>query len=305
MLNQNYPNLEYIIIDGGSTDETVDIIKKYAAKLTYWESEKDSGQTEAINKGFAKCTGDIFNWINSDDYYEPNALYSIAKLIMDNPAAQVVCGKEWGFQDTNPEEKILHAGSIIKQNVFETLRIGIIDQPCTFFKTDAVKNIFPLDTSLRYVMDRQLWWGYLLQHGQDKIISTEEVFTNFRLHAQSKTVANGDLFENDFDRLKISLLQQLKAPEILLKQIPAGLAPTNIHWKININPFSHILAAFAAYYAERNYVKENLEEATALMQWVKKWKGNKLNRRELKLWAATCIIPKSVLMNLKKIKQKF
>ncbi len=305
MLNQGYPNLEYIIIDGGSTDETVDIIKKYAAKLTYWVSEKDSGQTEAINKGFAKCTGEIFNWINSDDYYEPGALHTIANLFMDNTRAQVVCGKEWGFQDTKPDEKVLHTGSILKQNVFETIREGIIDQPCTFFKTDAVKNIFPLDTSLRYVMDKQLWWAYLLQHDQHQIITTEEVFTNFRLHAQSKTVVDGDLFENDFDRLKFSLMQQLNAPEILLKQIPTGLAPTNMNWKINISPANYIMAAFATYYAERNYVNENLEDAGPLMQYVKKWKGYKMNSKDLKLWAATCIIPKSVLMNLKRIKQKF
>ena len=68
VLTQNYPNLEYIIIDGGSTDKTVDIIKKYEQQLSYWVTEPDKGQTDAINKGFAKCTGEIFNWINSDDF---------------------------------------------------------------------------------------------------------------------------------------------------------------------------------------------------------------------------------------------
>ena len=83
VLDQGYPNLEYIIIDGGSRDNTVDIIKKYEHRLSYWVSEMDSGQTHAINKGFAKCTGEIFNWINSDDYYAPDALQKIAKAFAD------------------------------------------------------------------------------------------------------------------------------------------------------------------------------------------------------------------------------
>src|SRR5690606_10615120 len=84
IISQNYPNLEYIIIDGGSTDNTVDIIKKYENHLKYWVSEADKGQADAINKGLQHCTGDIFNWINSDDYLESNSLFTIANAY--NPA---------------------------------------------------------------------------------------------------------------------------------------------------------------------------------------------------------------------------
>ena len=103
VLDQDYPNLEYIIIDGGSTDETVEIIKKYEHKIHYWVSEPDKGQTDGINKGFAKCTGEIFNWINSDDYYEPGTFYKLAKLFTEHPYVDVVCGKEWSFNDGKPE----------------------------------------------------------------------------------------------------------------------------------------------------------------------------------------------------------
>src|SRR5687768_13083798 len=78
VINQNYPNLEYIIIDGGSTDNTVEIIRKYEQHLAYWVSEKDGGQSEAINKGFKKATGDIVCWINSDDFFMPGALSKVA-----------------------------------------------------------------------------------------------------------------------------------------------------------------------------------------------------------------------------------
>jgi len=80
ILNQNYPNLEYIIIDGGSTDGSIEIIRKYADRLSYWVSEKDAGMYDAVNKGFAKSTGDIMGWLNSDDILMPHALASISEI---------------------------------------------------------------------------------------------------------------------------------------------------------------------------------------------------------------------------------
>ena len=87
VLNQKYPKLEYIIIDGASTDESVDIIKKYAGNLAYWISAPDEGQSDAINKGFAHSTGDVIAWLNSDDFYLDGAFEAIAKAYQENPAA--------------------------------------------------------------------------------------------------------------------------------------------------------------------------------------------------------------------------
>ena len=302
VLEQNYPNLEYIIIDGGSTDETVEIIKKYEQHLAYWISEPDNGQTDAINKGFAKCTGEIFNWINSDDYYEPGTFAKLA-LHFNDPSVQVVCGKEWGFKDSNPADKILHAGSVIAKNVYETLQIGIIDQPCTFFRKKCINGFFPLDASLKYVMDRQLWWRYLLQYGQRQILQVNDIFTNFRLHPQSKTVSDPLLVDREFDLLKISLMEVLDAPEILKQQPgkPSGLLAAP--WHIDIEPRNFILAAFATYYAERNYINDQLAVTARLMQFVKKWKGRHLTKKEWKLWFISNVIPNSLLMRLKRVKQ--
>ena len=96
VLDQNYPNLQYIIIDGGSTDDTVSIIKKYEHHLTYWVSEKDTGQASAINKGLQHCTGEIFNWLNSDDYLQPGALQKIANAFSEK-TVDLVAGKVNNF----------------------------------------------------------------------------------------------------------------------------------------------------------------------------------------------------------------
>ena len=304
VLNQNYPNLEYIIIDGGSTDDTVEIIKKYEHQLAYWVSEQDKGQTDAINKGFEKCTGVIFNWINSDDYYEPGTFEKLVKLFTDFPHVNVICGKEWSFNDETPEKKTPNAGSIIKENVYETIRVGIIDQPCTFFRKEAIDAFFPLNSSLKYVMDKQLWWKYLLKYGQNNILQISKEFTNFRLHNQSKTVSDADLFDLEFDRLRRSLFLQLKAPDILNKQLHQNLIPLNSTWQINIKYPDFILAEFAAYFAERNYVLKNLKDASELLKFVKSVKNNGLSKKERKLWFLLEVIPRGLLIFLKNIKSR-
>ena len=304
VLEQNYPNLEYIIIDGGSTDDTVEIIKKYEQHLAYWISEPDKGQTDAINKGFAKCTGEIFNWINSDDYYEPGVFYKLAQLFANNPSFNVICGREWGFKDDHSTDKILHPGSVIGKDVFETIRIGIIDQPCTFFKRDKMQHAFPLDVSLKYVMDRQMWWSYLLKYGQDNILKTAEIFTWFRLHSQSKSIGEADQFEAEFDRLKLTLFRQLNAPVILENQLHKNLAVLNKLWEISIKPAHIIPAAFAAWYAERYYIKDDLRAVSKLMQLVKKWKGYNMNKKEWKLWLMSTMIPWSLVKTAKQIKSR-
>jgi glycosyltransferase involved in cell wall biosynthesis len=115
VLSQNYPNLEYIIIDGGSTDDTVEIIKKYESRITYWVSEPDRGQSHAINKGLQKCTGEIFNWLNSDDWYMPGALFDVANAFRINSRAQFVSGYENHVEQSGMIN--LHTGTFINSNI--------------------------------------------------------------------------------------------------------------------------------------------------------------------------------------------
>ena len=195
VLNQNYPNLEYIIIDGGSTDNTIEIIRKYESKITFWISEKDSGQTEAINKGFARVTGEIVNWLNSDDLLVENALDTIANHFIKNKTCLCLIGREYRFY----KHKIINEslGSSIEKSIEETLIKAHIDQPSTYFKTSSIKSIFPLATELKYCMDTQLWLNFLIQNGSDNIQSIEQKLIFFRYHNNSKTYKNAIFFRKE------------------------------------------------------------------------------------------------------------
>ena len=92
ILSQDYPNLEYIIMDGGSSDNSVEIIRKHEDNLTYWVSEPDKGQSDAINKGFQRATGDILTWLNSDDYYLPGTLHTVAEYFTQHPDVECIYG---------------------------------------------------------------------------------------------------------------------------------------------------------------------------------------------------------------------
>lgn len=188
VLSQNYPNLEYIIIDGGSTDETIEIIKKYEPWITYWISEPDKGQSHAINKGLEKCTGEIFNWLNSDDWYMPGALFEVAYAFLNHSSAQFVSGFENRIDQNGVVN--LHTGTFLKASIAETIEFCEVSQPSTFFKLEAIRKVNGVSEGLHYIMDGELWIKLLLLYGQDQFIKLDKVLVNFRLHPNSKTVSN-------------------------------------------------------------------------------------------------------------------
>ncbi len=187
VFSQNYPRLEYIIVDGGSTDGSVDIIKKYESKLSWWVSEKDKGQTDALNKGFAHAKGDILAWLNSDDTYEPNAIWSVVKLMQPNPEIGLLYGDANFIDET---------GRIIgKFNAAQTdlhrLREGYvhIPQQAAFFRGNLWREVGPLDPSFYFAMDYDLWIR-LAARSQVKYVP--QTWANFRLHTAGKTTAADD-----------------------------------------------------------------------------------------------------------------
>lgn len=184
---QEYPRIEYIIVDGDSTDITVDIIKKYEDKLAWWVSEKDKGQTDAINKGFGRAAGDILAWINSDDTYEPGAVSAAVKYLQAHPEVGMVYG-DCNFINEN--------GQVIgKFNSAQTdhrlIRQGYvhIPQQTMFFRADLWKQVGPLDPSFYFAMDYDLWTRI---SARSEIKYVPQTWANFRLHTSGKTIMADD-----------------------------------------------------------------------------------------------------------------
>lgn len=199
ILDQEYPNLEYIIIDGGSSDETLDIIKKYENRLTYWVSEKDKGQSDAINKGLAHCTGDIFNWVNSDDFLEPNSLHFIAQEYMEQPFT-ALCGRV----NVLDESVLSHVRkpSYLALTKAETIADFNINQEGTWWQLDAVKKLEGVNPYFNYVMDLDLWFRALLAYDFGAFRTSEHILSNFRRHPNAKSTQHASLSatENGFIR---------------------------------------------------------------------------------------------------------
>jgi glycosyltransferase involved in cell wall biosynthesis len=212
VLSQNYPNLEYIIIDGGSTDETIEIIKKYEPWITYWVSEPDEGQSHAINKGLEKCTGEIFNWLNSDDWYMPGALFEVANAFLKHSTAQFVSG----FENRIDQNGVvtLHTGTFLKPYIEETIEFCEVSQPSTFFKMESIRKVNGVSEGLHYIMDGEMWVKLLLLYGQDDFIKLDKVLVNFRLHPNSKTVSNAvlDNFWLERSNIILNLLRSIALP---------------------------------------------------------------------------------------------
>ena len=188
VLGQDYPRIEYIVVDGGSTDGTLDVIRKYEDRLAHWVSEKDKGQTDAINKGFARATGEILAWINSDDTYEPGAVSAAVNYLMEHPEAGMV------YADCN---FINEQGRVIgkfgsAQTDHRLLRQGYvhIPQQTMFFRADLWRQVGPLDPSFYFAMDYDLWTR-LAARTELKYLPGQ-VWANFRLHTSGKTIAADD-----------------------------------------------------------------------------------------------------------------
>ncbi len=307
--SQEYENLELIVVDGNSTDSTISIINQYNDLITCFISENDEGQTDAINKGFALATGDIINWLNSDDLLLPNALNTIAEFFLQNKNLDILCAKEFTFNSTDLTPIHFHHGSQIYSDVEETFYIGIIDQPCTFFRRQAISKYFPLSNELKYIMDRELWLSYLCETGLSRIMKVDKILTAFRLHNLSKTCSEGHLFENEYAALKLKILEYLGAHQELIIQMRHNSNGfiynsdrfVNLNWDLINKP--KLLALYAFDLALKSYVHEDLDKSKVLMSYIKNLKQLKLDY--LPLFIKTNIISNSFLKFIKKFKKLF
>ncbi|MDJ0795477.1 MAG: glycosyltransferase family 2 protein [Calothrix sp. MO_167.B12] len=196
VLLQGYPNLEYIIIDGGSTDNSVEIIKKYEHWLSYWVSEKDKGQTDAINTGLKYCSGKLFNWINSDDQLQPQALCKIAQLWAEHQP-DIVIGGSIGI-DLLSGRKIHELIPIKPKKALDLMKYGQFDlqisQPSTFLRLTLVQDMGYLNDSLHYAFDWAFYFKVLVLCREVNIITFSDIVSTFLIHSDAKTSQSIILF---------------------------------------------------------------------------------------------------------------
>lgn len=191
VLLQGYPDLEYIIIDGGSADNSLEIIRKYEPWLAYWVSEPDYGQSDAINKGFERATGTLFAWLNSDDTYLPAVLATVASVHREAPGS-IVAGSVISMR--NHGGKTQPVDIVVQENLcFETVvrfweRQFAFSQPGLFFPASAWLGVGGLEVSLKYAMDYDLLCRIL---ARASVRYVSEAVSCFRLHPASKSVSQG------------------------------------------------------------------------------------------------------------------
>jgi glycosyltransferase involved in cell wall biosynthesis len=188
VLAQDYPNFEYLICDGGSTDGSVEIIREYAPHLAWWVSEPDQGQTDAINKGFAHARGDILAWLNSDDTYNPGAVSEAVQYLQAHPKAGMVYG-DANFIDE--QGRIIGKFNAQQTDYTRLMRGAVyIPQQAAFFGADLWQKVGPLDPSYYFAMDYDLW--VRLAKLAPIHYHPGRIWANFRLHGDAKTIAADD-----------------------------------------------------------------------------------------------------------------
>jgi glycosyltransferase involved in cell wall biosynthesis len=187
VLAQDYPNLEFILVDGGSKDESQAIIQKYQSHFTWWISEKDHGHADGLNKGFAHATGEILAWLNSDDLYHPGAVSEAASFLCQNPQVGMVYGDANLIDD---EGKPVGKFASRQTDYRRMLRGSIhIPQATTFFRADLWRQVGPLDLSLFFSFDYDLWVKIAKV---SEIRYVPKLWADFRIHAKGKTLVNDD-----------------------------------------------------------------------------------------------------------------
>ncbi len=242
VLDQDHPRIEYIVIDGGSTDASVDVIKKYENRLAYWVSEKDNGQADAINKGFAHATGDIIAWLNSDDYYIAGTISSVVKIFDQNPGVTLVYGNMLAVDEHGKTFNTLNYKQLTLEDL---LCFQIIGQPAVFMRRSAMESV-KLDTDFHFLLDHYLWIQ-ITQHG--KLLHVDQTWAVARYHAEAKNRAKAAEFGREAFRVLENVQQD--------KNLAAVLAKVNRR------------ARASAHRVDARYLLDGGQSAASLFAWMR------------------------------------
>jgi glycosyltransferase involved in cell wall biosynthesis len=188
VLEQDYHGLEYIVVDGGSTDDSVEIIQEYANRLAWWVTEKDSGQGEAINKGLAHARGEIVAWLNSDDFYLPGAIAAAVRAFEAHPATVLVYANMEAVDERGRTTNLL---TYRQRSLEDLLCFDIIGQPAVFMRSSAVRAVGGVDAGLHALLDHQLWIKLAMQ---GEIFHVDDTWAAARYHPGAKNWARAPEF---------------------------------------------------------------------------------------------------------------
>lgn len=230
VIEQDYPEIEYIIVDGGSTDGSVEVIKGVSDKLAGWISEPDLGQADAINKGFSMATGGVLAWLNSDDTYNAGAVAEAVSFLQSHPEIGMVYGNAY-YMDGKGRRIGRYPAA---QTDYQGLRRGVntVTQQSMFFRSVLWPMVGPLDTSLFYAMDYDLW---VRLAAVTPIEFVDRYWANFRLHDASKSMTAAARCWPEIIKVHFrdggSRLSILYA-KYLLRRLLEPLMPWRIKWRI-------------------------------------------------------------------------
>lgn len=273
VLEQGYPRIEYIVIDGASTDGSVEIIRKYVLesdsllsqhqrqasgihKIDYWVSEKDNGQAEAINKGLARATGKIVAWINSDDFYFPDTIASAVRAFESHPAAGLVYGDTVAVDEKG---EVIHFPKYAQWSLEDLLTFNIIGQPAVFMRRDVLLKAGFLDPSFHFLLDHQLW---IRMASLAPMAYIPERWAAGRFHGSAKNVAQAAKFgEEAFRILDWANSDPLISPALdgISRQSKAGALRINARY---------LLDAGKAWESIKSYLQSFvMHPSTALVEW--------------------------------------
>jgi hypothetical protein len=219
VLMQNYPNLEYIVIDDGSTDNSVEVIKKYESKLGYFEHHQNCGQYPTINKGFSKATGEIFGWLNSDDIYFPWTLTAVAEIFTQFPEIDWIVGNPATIQNgvvhyVHPIRPYPRA--MIAAGLFCTSAggVGFIQQESSFWRRRLWEKAGGLRPSLRYAADFELWMRF---SGFAELYSVTTLLGGFTDRGKAnRSIANAGQYEQEVEKVIAEVRADPKSPQAVL-----------------------------------------------------------------------------------------
>ncbi len=195
VLEQDYPRIEYLVVDGASTDGSLEIIQKHARRISWWVSEKDAGQADGINKGLKRASGDIVAWLNSDDFYLPGTVRRAVQALQHNPHAAFVYADVQVVNEMGEVINILKYGD---WSLKELASFHIIGQPSVFMRREALHKAGYLDPGYHYLLDHQLWLR-LAMDAEIKYIP--QLWAGEHYHAGSKNMAHASEFGNEARRI--------------------------------------------------------------------------------------------------------